>query len=379
MSSLLALINDKNFASFEEVKAFFTSAPYFFEVKENSQLYMLCMTEKSDVSLAETREATGIMFEKETNKLIHYSFAKAYEGITTEETPASIEKDLFYTGKIKETDSVVIDYYFEGSMIKLYNYLDSWKIATSKHLNADNNRWSSKKTFQDLFKECVPNSFNCTYEEFEKSLDSKYCYTFLFQHPEHTMALPVATPLCFPINRVNLETTEEDNEEQGSLTTTLKSLADIDQSTSSLTQNYLVYHLNSEGKILNRIKMLSNKFLELKEKLGNYPNVGLKYLENIKNPEKTDELRSYYPQYQEDFADIDFLFIKTCKAIYNAYIRKHVSRAQHEFLPKSYKGIIYDLHGDYLSTKRPVILRDVINMVSALEPRRLAAVINYTY
>lgn len=381
MSSIVNLIKNNSFTSFEEVKTFFKNAPYFFDVKETPKLYMLCFTDRSDISTQVAREATGIIFRKETNELVHCSFAKAYEAFSETEVNPTTDNDLFYIGNVKETDSLVIDYYFEGSVIKFYQTgNDIWSLATSKHLSANQNRWSSKKTFEQLFKECIPNSYNCTYQEFIKTLDPEYCYTFLFQHPDHSMALPVATPVCFQLNKVNLKTLEESNEERGSLTTAFTKISEINLAKTKVSENFLVYHLNSEGKILNRIKMLSNKFSDLKQKLGNYPNIGLSYIEGIRNPETVEFLRKTYPRCCEDFDNIDKCFIQTCKDILNIYIRKHISKMHaNSFVTKMHSKIVYDLHGKYISTKKPVDIHDVIELITNLQPRQLAAAINYIY
>ena len=89
-----------------------------------------------------------------------------------------------------------------------------------------------------------------SFADFKKSLDADYAYTFLFQHPDHTMTLNVATEMCFPLNRVKLDNLEEGNEEQGNLTTSYTKVSDIDTTKCGINENYLVYHVTLVWNIL---------------------------------------------------------------------------------------------------------------------------------
>ena len=379
MGSIVEIFNANTFSSFDEVKIFFESEPYFFVVKETDELFMLCMSDRSDISLKATREATGIIFEKNTNKLIHYAFAKAYEGVEDGNDTSVLDKDCFYLDNIQPTDSLIIDHYFEGSMIKLYHYNGKWNIGTSRHILGNQNRWSSKYTFEKLFSDCVVKSYNCTFNAFKESLDPAYAYTFLFQHPEHSMTINVAEELCFPLNRVNLASLEENIEEKGNLTTSYTSIDEIDIAKKGITENYLVYHVDAQGKIKNRIKMLSKTYLEIKGKVGNYPNLGLRYLENFKNTGDKVFLRSQYPQYCELFTGIESSFYKSCKKIYNFYIKSHIKKEENVKTPPNYVQTIRQLHGQYRRTKIPIQFEDVSNKLLSLPPRTIAFIIDYIY
>jgi|APGre2960657404_1045060.scaffolds.fasta_scaffold04939_5 hypothetical protein len=379
MTSIIEIFNSNTFTSFEQVKTFFESEPYFFEVKETGNLFMLCMSDHSDLSLKAAREATGIIFEKNTNKLVHYSFAKAYEGFTSDDVSPTFDQDYFYSENVLSTDSLVIDHYFEGSIIKLYYYDGKWNIGTSRHINGNQNRWSSKSSFEKLFSEAVIKSYNCSFADFKKSLDADYAYTFLFQHPDHTMTLNVATEMCFPLNRVKLDNLEEGNEEQGNLTTSYTKVSDIDTTKCGINENYLVYHVDNQGKIKNRVKLLSSKYLELKKKVGNYPNLGLRYLENLKNLEDKMFLRSQYPHYCGLFSDIEGSFHKTCKKIHSFYIKINIKKEENVKVPDNYVRTIRQMHGQYRRTKLPIQLEDVSDKLLTLSPRILASIIDYIY
>lgn len=377
MSSILTIFAEQSFDCIEKIEEFFKKAPYHFEMKTTENLFMLCMTDESDLNLQVCREATGIIFEKNTNKLVHYSFAKAYEGFKTSDTISSFQEDFLFEGAVKDSDSLVFDHYFEGSLIKLYFHEGKWKCATSKHLSADANRWGSKNSFEKLFIDCVKKTYGCEFEKFTDSLDTGFCYTFLIQHPEHIMATNVAMEICFALNKINLKTCEETLEEQGILTASLKSISEVYKNNKGLTDNYLVYHTDSKGRVKNRIKMLSPSFLKLKEKIGNLPNIGLRYLEQLNNTDDKLFLRSSFPQCASIFDRVDTLFYKAAQTILFVYNKKYVKKDPLATVCFRFSKIIKQLREE--EDKTPVNFENIVSKMHTLNPRELGFLINYVY
>ena len=373
VSSIAKIFNEQSFSSFEEAQEFFKKAPFRFDFKVSGNLFMMCMSEETDISNDVCREATGIIFEKDTYRLIHHSFPKAYEGFKTVDSPCSFQEDFLKIEK-EETDTISIDHYFEGSLIKLYHYDGKWNTATARHLVAAKNRWGSENSFEKLFIECVEKSYDCPFETFTESLDLEFCYTFLIQHPDHVMTTNVATPTCFALNKVNLKTGEETLEEKGNLTTSMKTIEEIADKSKKLTDNYLVYHFDAQGKVKNRIKVLSPEFLKLKEKLGNLPNIGLRYLEKIGDTEERLFLRSTYSQCSVVFDRVDSLFHKAAKIILLIYNKKYVKKDEECVVAYRFRKII-----NILQEEPDVNFEFIVRTLQGLSPRELAFVINYIY
>src|SRR4029078_6508788 len=190
MADLLRLIKEQNFENFAALKKFFKAEPYSFTVAEDPKLYMLSFSDKSDLSTKVTRQANGIILEKETNKLVHYLFEKCYEGLVNG-NEYSQDTDKLPLDWIKP-DEATFELFFEGSVIKLFYYGDSWRTATSRCLDASKTFWSSTHSFEQLFIEAVELSFNCTYKEFlDAQPKEKFCYSYLIQHPYNRMVINV--------------------------------------------------------------------------------------------------------------------------------------------------------------------------------------------
>jgi hypothetical protein len=377
MSAITKIFNEQSFSSFEEAQEFFKKAPFCFDFKVSGNLFMMCMSDASDINNEVCRQATGIILEKDTYKLVHHSFPKAYEGFKESDSPCSFQEDFLKIEK-EETDTLCIDHYFEGSLIKLYHYNNEWNTATARHLIAAKNRWGSQVSFEKLFADCVSKTYECDLKTFTDSLNPEFCYTFLIQHPDHVMTTNVATPTCFALNKVNLKTLEETLEEKGNLTTSMKTVEEIKEKSKNLTDNYLVYHLDSQGKVKNRVKVLNKEFLNLKEKLGNLPNIGLRYLEKISDASERLFLRSTYSQCSEIFDKVDALFHKAVKLVLYIYTQKYVKNIGSTKVAYRFSKVINKLREE-TSEEYFVDFKSISQSLQALEPRELAFVINYTY
>lgn len=340
--------------------------PLNITVKEMDNLYMLSFTDDADFTNPIVRQANGTIFEKDTNKIVHYAFEKCYDDIDNE-----ISKDTFYSKDL--TDNYTVELYFEGSIIKLYYYDNEWRISTSRYIDADRNFWSSKKSFKKLFIEALYYTYNISsYEEYLNTLDTKCTYTLLMQHPENNLINSSSVPLIYNINRINMENQLiiEERIEKDVLSVSSK-LDELDR----ITKNYMLYKNENDGKV-TRIKLLCKKFLELKELRGNYPDIGLSYLEYLNDLTKQEQLIKLFPNDLDKFEKIDNMLKNTCKNIHNLYYQIYINKNNIN-IPKYYEQTIKQLHGQYRKYKLPITLNDVIDKVTKLNTRAIAFVLQY--
>lgn len=362
MSNIKKLIGNK---TFEEVKNELKNEPYFLEIKETNNSYMLLFTEKSDLTLQEVRESTGIIFEKNTNKLLHFSFPKCYEGLNDKKI-AIKNNDVYNETDLK---NYKINLYFSGSMIKLYFYEGVWKIASSKNLDASKSFWGSKKSFKDLFIDAIEISENLEYFDFIEKLDPNCCYTYIIQHPENCSLIKVKTPLAFILNKVNVDTLKEEIPDIDNLCVE-KKLNDI-LDNQKLTENYLIYNLNENGDVISRVKILSSEYQKLKEIYGNYPDIGLQYIKNYDDDLFKTRLRKSFPYEKSKFNKIDLLYNKAIKCIYMSYENVYIKETRtFNDIPKSHIPII-----KFLKENTNQLYMYFKNQ----NPKQLAYIIMYTY
>lgn len=360
---MAALINFIANKSFDEVVTSLKDRNI--EVKSTNKLYMVLFGDNCDFSDPIVRQASGMILEKGTNKLVHYSFEKCYEGFDNDWV--KISQDPYPKSRVPDDYSVEL--YFEGSIIKLFYYDGMWNTATSKNIEAHTNTWTSTKTFDLLFAEGVYGTHKTTYRQFLDSLDKNYCYTYILQHPENILGYPVADACIYYVNKVNRETLEEERP-----TNELKVSKTIDDILKDTQQNYMVYFTANDRLI--RVKVLTDTFTDMTLLRGNYPDIGLSYMTNVKSMDVRLKYRQVFYPYSEKFNDIDKKFDRSCATILKLYIGTYV-RKEDPYIPKQYIRTLKQLHGQYRKTKRAITFDDVTTKLSELDPKILSYVIGY--
>lgn len=360
MTELLKFIGD---TPFEKIKDLVS--PLKIQVKSTEDLYILNFTNDADFSDKRVRQANGMILEKNTNKLVHFSFEKCYE--------IQNENCLDPYLNLKEEKNLSFELFFEGSLIKLFYYKDTWNIATSKYILANKNFWTSKRAFDSLFKEAVESCFNTDYQTFEDSLEKNLCHTFLLQHPDNKMTLNISKEVVYHVNKVNLETLTEERPEKDNLTIT-KTLQEI---LDDNTQNYMIFKTNEDNSV-TRIKKLTKNFIDTMQLRGSYPDIGLSYMLNLKHEELKDKYTLKFPQLYNKFLLIDKLIFKATRTIHTLYVKNYAEKLNLE-IPENVSRTLKQLHGQYKKTKIRICQEDVYKKLINLEPKILAFVIGYKY
>jgi hypothetical protein len=369
MSALVNFINETSSENLKKVLG-----DRCIDVKEYKKMFMTSFNETANYEDPIVRQANGVIFEKDTKKLLHYSFEKCYEGF------GNGKGDSYKN--IKDISEFSVSLYFEGSVIKLFYHLDEWKISTSRVMDANHNYWVSEKSFKVLFEECVLNTCNLEYSEFLDTLDKNHFYTFLIQHPENTLNNS-GVPVVFFLNEVDRETLKETIPDENHLTLIQKTndLSSLENfiETRDHSQNYMVFVYNSDGSVKSRIKLLCNTLKRKVELAGQFPDIGLGYLRYASSDAiERHEYYDLYPEFTEKFAMLDALFTQTYREIHSAYIKKFVKKEEHE-CPERYSRTLSQLHGQYKKTREIIRYNDVINKLRNLNHWTLASVLEYKY
>jgi len=328
--NIINFIKDK---SFEEVSELLSEDPYFLKISDEDDLYMMNFTDISDFENQICREANGVIFQKGSNKLIHYSFPKTYEGVNTD------HEDTFRCDTINEKSVVkdgveipiTLQLFTEGSLIKVF-YDAKWRVATSHKINATFSFWESEKSFKELFYEAL-----AEVEINLEDLDRDCCYSFILQHPENHICKDIAVPFTMILNEFN--TTD---------------FTSVNTASGFTLEGPLSLHKDKDMIVYigeDRVKILSDAYLGRKEL---FPNNFLRwtYLNSFVDGKEQD-IRNSLPNKIKYFDAIDGKINTEIDMIYITYIFRHVEKRNFDMITK-YKKIVYQLHGDYLQTRIPV-------------------------
>ena len=338
--------------SFHEVKDIVNKEPYWVQVKESDQypeLYMLVYdNEKSDFSHESVQNCRGIILEKETNKIVCYTFNKK-QNVTVDNAD-----------KIYES--------IDGTHVKLYYYGGEWLKSTTRCIDAYKAYWYSTKSFGALFDECDFGQID--YD----TLNKDYCYGFVICHTENRIVTE------YDENRL-VHVCTRDLSVEGC------PFIDVDigidrpmELTKDDVVQYEANNPNNEGIIVwkggvhNKIKFESYNMIKSLRINSNNPL--FEYVTNICNGNK-DAYTAIYDERKNEFMEYDNLISTIVYRLHNSYMDYHVNRVKIiGQINKMYWKHMYNLHGKH-KRDRTKITRDVVrDYLVELDPPQVMHMLN---
>jgi hypothetical protein len=333
----------------------------------------------------------------ENNKIVMFS------------PPKSLSYSLFverYNDVEKQCNAEEI---IEGTMINLFYINNKWEISTKStfggntiffkeydttlYKNGENNKI---KTFRDMFFEIIENiKFNID------SLDKKYCYSFVMQHPENRIVLPIYSMSLYlikvykidNISRIVYDIDFKNNKELTDIFngTLIKFPIKYEMNTfDDLKKNYtlLEWSFNCLGIMIyspdgNRTKLINNIYQDLKELRGNNCKLQYHYLNLRKKGNEYIKKYLYHFQEHEDLFNIYKMQLHNYTyKLYNYYVECFIKKDKKlNQLPYNYRKNVYTLHSKYIDFLRPykkcITLAYVINYINELDSKLQMYYLNY--
>lgn len=379
---LQKLINNYDIKDFNFIKYLLTNEPYNLIIKEdkdNESLYMVTYDKKkSNMKNDIVKECRGLILEKNTNKIICYTFNKSLDI-----DPCNLECPSELDWK-----NTIIEKSVDGTQIRLYYYNDKWNYSTTRCIDANKARWYNKRSFYEMFKD-VDNLIN-----YDK-LDKNSCYSFVLKHPDNRIVVNYLKPSIVHVLTRNLTTYEEEYEdigiERAEIYKEFKNYSDVINKSkenidfSSIKLNDLI----EEGYILHdkknniRIKIKNNSYKNIKEIRGNTNNLFYRYLElrsecrdkDCIDKDYIDKYITIYPEHKKNFIKYEESIKNLTNVIYKYYIDKFIKKKEF-VMPKCLNKIIYEIHGKRLTTFKKIKYDDVFNEINKLHPSQLCYIHN---
>ena len=372
----------KSTDSFEKIKEIALESGI--QVRESideplNNLYLLVAQRDSSELSPLQSECNGLILEKETNKVICMSQNKFID----------INKDSSQVNQIENLKSIHtrfrMEYCEDGTVIRLYNYNDTWYTATTRCIDARKSYWSSEKTFNDMFWE-IFNTSNYNVE----NLDKTNTYMFILIHKDNRIVVNHKYNNLIYIGRINNETKEEDftnyfyNEDPRRCIRRTKNI-DISSVIHYPLDDY--YLPDKRGIILKFLDTTNNSwqlyqydfnhYTQIKEVRGNVPLIRMRYLELLEQPDKLQILEGNYPECKMTFAMIQHCMTKLYKEVHNLYYQSHIKHSiTVEETHKLYRTL-KQLHGQYKKQGTIITLEEVTKKVNSLDKNIIKTLIGW--
>lgn len=375
--SIKDYIDSKGLEKFKDIKLHLESKKIGLTVKDDGDLYIIAYYDgKSNFDEAIVHKCRGVILEKGTNKVVCYTFDRSIDFIN----------NLTYLNtKFPFTKDVVVQESIDGTQIKLFYHNGKWRKATTRSIDASKTRFSSRKTFDEMFEEASNNTgLNLD------TLDKTKCYAFVLCHPDNRIITKYDKPEIVHVLTRDLNTMELDLSYDIGVRKPVSYQFDnyekILEESTKLGYDKEGFILHSSDGCMMKIK--GKKYLSSVKMRGNTNNILFHYLElrykdnqsNEETSENVEKFLKHFNEYREIFKLFEENLRSLAKYIHIEYICRFVTKKiDSKQLTWYYRPIIYTLHTNYYNTREVTSYDTVISFLNNLHPAQLCFIYNNTF
>jgi len=362
------LLQQHNVETYEQFKIFVQQDTFKLKIKEDNEypnLFIVINNNESNINEPLVRFCNGIILEKNTFKIVCYSFNKCVE-------EAGIDQDLFNA-------TLYVEPSYEGTLMRAYNYNNEWILSTKKMINSKRAKWISAKSFNELFYEIL--GINNIFEH----MDKNRCYSFILVHNENNVVIKYPKNAIIHVSTydlINQKEVEETISCEGLIKSqrillNLKNNEELNTYIQTLKNDIT---LENEGVILInedyvRQKFRKNLFLHMRSLWGNTNSRFFRYLALRKDPHILQEYLTYFSNDKKDFIDFEHTISNMACSILDTYRKKFVVKEATK-IPFYLKDFIYKIHGDFLKNKEKVKYEDIMIHILSLDEAKVCFIMN---
>jgi hypothetical protein len=295
--------------------------------------------------------------------------------------PKSLSAEAFMSKYPTPDETIVAEEFVEGTMINVF-WSGSWQIATRSTVGATTGFYN-KKTFRDMFFEAALN--------FEK-LDQTKCYSFVLQHPDNRIVVPILEPRLFLVGvysiRNKFEVFRHDLSQD--LSQGLVSAptiygrgipyTELAEKYASMNTPYTCMGVVIYNKVTGERTKLRNPVYENVRKLrGNQPKLEYQYL-CLRKKQKVDDFLKYYPESKKKCMETRNRIHEFTVNLYSNYVSCYIKKEKPLIeYSKQYRTHMFHIHQHiFKEQKKHISKNNVIQYVNDLHPSLLMHSINYT-
>lgn len=286
--------------------------------------------------------------------------------------PKSIPYHIF-SDKYPLNDDIAVSKLVEGTMINMFYDNDRWNIHTRGAIGGQYfyfrnqyyvDQFSDKRqiSFYDMFMECLQagDKEELNDLEFLNLFPKNYVYSFVMQHPDNHIVIPVERPQLYLTHVYRIQENGVCNIHKFLEHPELQSLRTLDgiikipeglpnkDSFKDMVDCYCGIQQDYEytglafynWKTGERSVYKNPSYVEMKELRGNNPNLQYQYL-CLRRVNKVKDFLNYFPVYKKlffKFYNQYKTFMKNVhQSYYHYYIKKSLSHVNNKFMPHIYR------------------------------------------
>jgi hypothetical protein len=324
-----------------------------------------------DMDLSEMPEwvrfCRGAIIDTETNRLVCVPPVKAEETTFGDQLipPEGCAED---SGK---TEYQVLA---DGTMMNLFCHRGEWILATRGSIGA-RNKWDDNLSFYDMFQECGQIDYG--------TLDQRCGYSFVMKHIANRVVSPVSYNAIYLVEIYRYSEDADIAPERLSVQdfpeSSFQKIETFDPSECDLTQEIPYYCKGFTVKHgSKRTKTINPNYRFVQDLKPNTNNAYLNYLELRQNGNLKMYLK-YFPEHVHPFNEYRDNIHKLTNDLYTTYKNVHIHKTkERKDIPYHLKPLTYEVHGNYLDSKKPTTWQDIKQYVHELPPKKLMFALNYS-
>jgi hypothetical protein len=348
-------------------------------VDSNSELDLFCYSSCDRTSPDIVKQCRGVVFSKDT--LVMKAFPYTLEFSENEETEISSKFSDWSKWSFYEAH--------EGTLLRMFYFGDNWYLSTHRKLNAFESKWSSSKSFGQLFTDALTYLYNNdalfknmmfanadgvenpdVFELFKKQLNKTQQYMFLVSNSVENRIVCQAPPhpTVFHVGTFfnNQLVSSENNFFVGipfSQQIYFKNVNDMLSFVRNVNiksyQGVIGFSQDNE-----QVKVLNNEYQRLFEFRANEPSLKFRYLQLRKDENMVKTFVELYPNMVETINQYESIIHDVAIFIYNAYIQRFIKKL-YVTVPKEEFAVIRECHSIYLADRaKNISLTRVVSVLN---------------
>jgi hypothetical protein len=334
------------FSDFASLKSYLTAQGIQENTKEGDPLVIFRYNrEKADLNNPLVKLFRSVVWDSRTNRPVF---------VAPEKSEPLLTLPALYQG------THVVEDFVDGVMVNLFMDPNTkqWRMATRSRLDADNKFY--QQTFADLFMAAWNGYFPGAGFSM---LTPTYCYSFVLQHPQNRIVVPAPAPTltCVEVSHVEEGTARV---HKMPAPATMMPPRRFNVNTQAELQLLMAQREQFEGFMAQgcvvrematcrRWKLRTNGYNAVKKLRGNHSRLEYTWFENLQNG-KLDTYLGFYPEERAAATAMVAQWNTVVSQIYNWYVKVFKVRdTPKDQIPPQYKGVLFDLHGQYIGRLAP--------------------------
>jgi hypothetical protein len=294
----------------------------------------------------------------------HVSMMRSVVWDTTANRPVSITPAKSVAGEalpyVTAVEQLRAEHFVDGTLIGLFydKYTNQWRIHTRSVLGAQSRYFSQTTTFATMFEQAM----KAARIEFD-SLDKDSCYSWVLQHPENRIVVPVDRARAFCVQKATIQ--EDGSFSVDDLTGVpnavqvirdIKSTQDLWDTLATWNKRFghaaqgIVVHYLPSG---SRYKIRTPEYNRVRQMRGNSARRDFLWLDLWRSGKLPDYLR-HYPEERAAADSIVSRWKQITNDVFHIYTDVFKARSlAKSAIPPKYRPLVYGLHTLYMESLKP--------------------------